>query len=265
MFSRLREHVGTAGLVVAIVALIAALGGGAYAATGGSGGSKATASAKGKPGPRGKTGPAGPAGPAGSAGPKGDTGSPGANGAPGSPGANGKSVVTATETPGVHCAEGGTSVEVEGAPASKKYVCNGEEGEPGEPGPTCLNGKCELPVGATETGIWGFTAINVAEAYENISFPLRVPGESEFHYVTGGESGTAPAIAEGCAGTFEQPKAVPKGGKPTLCMYEGTTLTNASVPHAVAGGDITSGVTLDFPLVAPPSEAYGNGTWAVAR
>ena len=44
--SRLREHLGTAGLVVAIVALVAALAGGAIAANGGSGDGKATASAK---------------------------------------------------------------------------------------------------------------------------------------------------------------------------------------------------------------------------
>ena len=107
MFTRLRKHLGTAGLLVAVVALVAALGGGAVAAQSGG---DATASAKKKK--RGKqgglnakqkrqvialakrfagSGPAGPAGPAGAQGPqgapgaKGDTGAPGAPGAPGSP------------------------------------------------------------------------------------------------------------------------------------------------------------------------------------
>jgi hypothetical protein len=91
MLTRLRTHLGTAGLLVAIVALIAALAGGAYAA-GGSSSGKATASAKGKKGPRGPkgdTGPAGPAGPAGPQGAKGDTGAAGANGKDGTNGAKG--------------------------------------------------------------------------------------------------------------------------------------------------------------------------------
>jgi hypothetical protein len=260
MFSRLREHFGTAGLVVAIVALIAALAGGALAASGGPGGGKATASAKGKPGPRGKTGPTGPVGPAG---PKGDTGGPAANGAPGAPGANGKSVVTAAASAS-ECEEGGTKLEVEGSGTSR-HVCNGEEGAEGPAGPTCPGGQCLLPVGATETGAWGFTAIHVAEVYENFSYPLRVPGPPVFHYVSLAEQGTAPAIAEGCPGNYEVPKAEPKSGKPTLCVYEGGTLVNASPPSPVAGEDSTSGLTLDFPLEAPASEAYGNGSWAVAR
>jgi hypothetical protein len=152
MFSRLREHFGTAGLVVAIVALIAALGGGAYAATGGSNGGGATASAKGKQGPRGKTGktgktgPAGPAGPQGPAGPVGPAGAKGDAGPAGANGTNGKDGAVGAMGPA------------------------GPMGPAGEDGTTGFTET--LPSGATETGAWWFASKAAPEEVEPISFPI---------------------------------------------------------------------------------------------
>jgi len=116
MLSRLREHLGTAGLIVAVVALVAALAGGAIAATGGG---KATTSAKGKPGPRGKTGktgPAGPQGPAGAAGAKGDAGAAGANGSNGSNGANGSTILSGAATPTTQGVDGDFYIKTGASP-----------------------------------------------------------------------------------------------------------------------------------------------------
>src|SRR5438128_9675848 len=150
MFSTLRTRFGIPG-VISVIALVFAMFGGAYAASNSASGGKATASAKAKKGPRGPkgaTGPAGPQGPAGLQGPKGDSGAPGSNGAPG---AAGKSVVIGNAAPG--CDFGGKSVEVEGNAASKKEICNGEEGPAGSP--WTLEGT--LPSGSTETGAYSIS------------------------------------------------------------------------------------------------------------
>jgi hypothetical protein len=250
MLSRIREHFGSAGLVVAIVALVAALAGGAIAANGGADGGKATASAKGKPGPRGKTGktgPAGPAGPAGAPGPAGPQGPAGANGAPGAQGATGPTGKT------------GSAGEA------------GAEGPTGPAGPSCNeNGECLLPVGATETGVWSFRVKGVLTGFATVSFPLRVPGGvSEFHYVSQEEMQTQPAIEEGCPGTNIEPAAAPG----ILCVYEGNPpsglLVNANPPTFPLISDSTSGLVLNFGLTAEAQEeeleAKGTGTWAISR
>jgi len=150
MFSRLREHFGTAGLVVAIVALVAALAGGAIAANGGSGEGKATASAKAKKGPRGPKGPKGdpgPAGPAGPAGPQGAKGDPGAAGANGSDGVSPIGSKFSGNQKG--CTEGG--VEFKGS--NTTVACNGVKGEEGPEGSPWTAGGT-LPPGETLSGIW---------------------------------------------------------------------------------------------------------------
>ncbi|HEX4668997.1 MAG TPA: hypothetical protein VH275_03365 [Solirubrobacterales bacterium] len=222
MSSRLREHFGTAGLVVAIVALVAALGGGAYAATGGSGG-HATASAKqgkqGKQGKPGKTGPAGPAGPAGATGPagpagaKGDTGAAGTNGTNGINGSNGTSPTgtsfTGSKTVGsVTCTEGGT--EYKGA--TTNLVCNGKEGEEGSP--WTVGGT--LPSEATETGTFFVKGEHKTSQTAPIgwSIPLSPADaaqitQAKIHVVGANGGGT-------CDGTAEAPTA-PAG---ELCLYE---------------------------------------------
>ncbi len=274
MFSRLREHFGTAGLVVAIVALVAALGGGAYAATGGSGGGKATASAKGKPGPRGKTGktgsagPAGPQGPAGPAGAKGDAGAPGSNGTNGTPGAPGKGVVLTTEAAGANCAAGGTKVEVEGNAASKKYVCNGKDGSGG--------GGGTLQPEETETGTFWFLGNGATEQFSPISFPIPLSAAAAAsikaaHFSTEEEGAFKPE----CPGTINDPKAEPGA----LCFYlnPGEKLANLTArsdsPLVFApGSDLfeetievsgvgTTGVLLYYSGMS--NSEYTGGTYAV--
>ncbi|HEX4670281.1 MAG TPA: hypothetical protein VH275_09965 [Solirubrobacterales bacterium] len=233
MFSRLREHFGTAGLVVAIVALIAALGGGAYAATGGSGGGKATASAKqgkrGKQGKPGKTGPAGPAGPTGPTGARGDAGAKGDAGAPGSngtPGAEGKSVTGEAIAAGGACGVGVTGVKytLNGNPST---VCNGKNGTNGTTGFTET-----LPSGETETGTW--TASSPSETPNlpsQISFgiPLEVAPEMIYVSLTYEENpGEAyevfeveeifeDAAEQGCPGFTDA--GIPLADPGKLCVY----------------------------------------------
>jgi hypothetical protein len=247
MFSRLREHFGTAGLVVAIVALIAALGGGAYAASGGSSGGKATASAKGKQGPRGKTGktgPAGPQGPPGLAGPAGPTGPAGAKGDAGTAGSNGTngtngtSATTESFNGALHgCTEGGVVVK---SASPEAIVCNGKKGTDGTTGFTEF-----LPAGKTETGVWRIVSNGEEEQYVPISFPIPLSEsateETEVH-VWREDAVSNPAE---CSGTPDEPKAA----LGSLCIY-------------IAIGEEASGTNVPFvlPQVIPPSFTFaGNG------
>ena len=302
MFSRLREHFGTAGLVVAIVALVAALGGGAYAATGGSGDGKATASAKGKQGPRGKTGKTGPAGPAGPAGPtgpagpvgaKGDAGAPGSNGAPG---ADGKSVTGEPITAGGACGAGVTGVKYT-LNATSTNVCNGKNG---------TTGFTEtLPSGKTETGTWavGNGGQGAGDQYVPISFPIplqEAPEEVAVVWLSYGptaepfEASELVEILEegaehGCPG-FEE--GVPLADPGHLCVYAnylqqmkpaGTGLTNTKrspaeppqiyvgaegswIPDSDGGGRTTPGVNqvgTSLKMKCEEPGCNGLGVWAV--
>jgi hypothetical protein len=236
MFNRIHQKLGTAGFIISIVALVAALGGGAYAASGGlngkqkkevekiakkvSGGASTSTS---KPGPAGATGPAG------AAGGKGDTGAPGAPGkegtagtngsagSPGTPGTNGKSVVTGSFTGEEGgCTAGGATVQVEGSPTSKKFVCNGTSGGGGTGGEY----PNFLPTGKTEVGTWSFQNGEVAagEEFERgftpISFNLPLEVAPANIVVTPTETPTEKA-AKGCAGSAALPTAAPG----TLCIY----------------------------------------------
>lgn len=269
MFSRLREHLGAAGLVVAIVALVAALGGGAIAANGGGG--DATASAKkGKPGPRGKTGkagpqgPAGPAGPAGAAGVKGDAGAAGANGKDGtngSNGTNGQSVTTQVEAPFGNCGEQ-SGVKLTSASGSN-YVCDGADGEDGSP--WTLGGT--LPADATEAGVWSFTTTKDATPTVSILGKLQIvpisfgiplsapisPGNAIFL----NETETNP----NCPGSLEAPEAA----SGYLCIYvsgEGATGAEPlNKPPFPAANVSTAGALMNWSILG--EEAFGSGSWAV--
>jgi collagen triple helix repeat protein len=245
MFSPLRNRFGIPG-VISVIALVFAMMGGAYAASNDGGGGKATASAKAKKGPRGPkgaTGPAGPTGPAGATGPAGPAGPAGPKGDTGAKGDTG--------------------------PQGKEGE-EGEEGPEGPAGPTCPSGECLLPVGATETGVWSFSAKEVTKAYASISFPLRLASPilpAAFHYVTYADQGTVNAPAECPSPVYEEPKALPGN----FCVYEGgegseSQLANASKPTLVLGStDRASGFVLGFALTNPANEAHGAGTWAVTR
>lgn len=221
MLQRIRNQVGTAGLVIAIVALVAALAGGAYAASGGLSGKQkkeVKKIAKTEAKKYAKSGPAGPAGPAGQAGAKGDAGAAGATGpagpvgptgAQGPAGPAGASVeafpVTATQCGG----RNGVVYEIEGS-GDATEVCEGS--------PWVAGGI--LPKGATETGAWSFNgsasnAVPSAEhaAFATISFPIPLKAvlhEAEVHYIIPG--GATPE----CPGTTGSPKAA----EGQLCVYQ---------------------------------------------
>jgi hypothetical protein len=152
MISRIHQKLGTAGFVISIVALIAALGGTAWAAAGLNGKQKneVTAIAKkyaGKKGAKGAKGDTGATGATGAAGLPGAAGKDGAKGADGTAGTAGKSIETGIEATGTANCEGrgGTWVQPEGVPASRKYACTGKEG----------SFSSVLPSGKSLAGTWG--------------------------------------------------------------------------------------------------------------
>lgn len=230
MLQRIRNQMGTAGLIVAIAALIAALAGGAYAATQPAYPSKKAKAKKGPTGPKGAKGATGAAGAAGGAGPAGPAGPAGAAGGQGLIGPTGPT---------------------------------GKAGVTGPTGPSCdESGECNLPSGATETGVWSsLVKPNEADGEEiliPISFPLHLtfvpnPGVT---FVPPAESGT-PGAKVGCPGTVLEPKA--DAGK--LCMYS-TGEGLGKSPVSFEGTDRKSGALINFVVVGSGSE-FESGAWAV--
>jgi hypothetical protein len=279
---KIREQIGSAGLVVAIIALIAALGGGAYAATSSGGGKEATASAKAKQGPRGKQGKPGKAGAPGVPGAKGDTGAAGPAGPVGPVGPQGKEGLQGPQgKPGIgvkaspaglaNCeGRGGAVIEKEETGAAKLEVCNGKDGPAGPegpPGPPLIPGST-LATGETLKGGWAFTgtAADTAGVYVPISFPVSLStglGEEEVHYVTSEEVtlGTAPAA---CPGNMNNPKALTG----QLCVYESNAadVVNATfaailiLSNSGNSGANKTGAILSFNVTGL---AHGSGSWAV--
>ena len=256
MFSTLRERFGAPG-VIAVIALVFAMIGGAYAAGPGLNGKQKkevkkiakSYQGKGPKGAKGDTGPAGPTGPAGAAGAKGDTGATGSEGKAGKDGVDGKSVVLGTALP-AECVgsnpAGGTTVEIEGEPATKKKICNGKEGSPWTAGGT-------LPSGKTETGVW--IVPGEAETPVSISFTLPLATAligTEYLNATETAAGTAncPGIVSG----------IPTAAAGYLCLYqpEGTALDF----FAPAGPTLVfkSGVAL---YAVKSTGGFAGGPWAV--
>jgi len=232
MFSSLRDRFGTAGLVVAIMALVVALVGTAYAASTLTKGQKKEVEKIAKK-YAGKNGAPGAPGAKGDTGPSGTNGSNGTNGKDGTNGTNGKSVVVGTAT-AVECPEGGATVEVAGEPATKKKVCNGEEGPEGPEGSPWTAGGT-LPSGATETGSWAGVTQKVAILGQEfnaivapISIPIPLPADAVRHF-------NEPETEE-CPGNAEEPAA--KEGN--LCIYLAHP-TEAEVETAVTFGSGGSG------------------------
>jgi hypothetical protein len=255
MLHRFHHRFGTAGVVIAVIALVAALGGTAIAASGALTGKQKKEVEKiakkfaGKPGANGTNG---------------STGAPGAKGDAGSAGATGpagKNVVLGSSAP--TCAEGGASVEVEGAPAGKKEVCNGVEGPPGPAGPSCnASGECLLPPGATETGVWQFQKQDPLSSYVvSVSFPLRLTEAPDIIVVSPANSGT-PGAVTGCPGTAAEPDAAAGN----FCFYESE---NSGVEETVVPGsgspDLTSGVSIRLVAAEPTLPETARGSWAVTR
>jgi hypothetical protein len=255
MFSTLRTRFGIPG-IVSMIALVFAMTGGAWAASH----FIITSTKQIKPSVlkalQGKQGPPGTNGTNGTNGAKGEKGD---TGTPGTPGTPGKSVVLGDA--GVECEEGGTSVEVEGTPASKEFVCNGEEGPPGSP--WTVDGT--LPSGKTETGTWSV----LTEAYAAL-VPLSIPielanplGSSAVHFNPAGFEGVA---GEDCPGSVTDPKAA----LGQLCVYTGLLTGAASEVNLYnpekEEGEEEEGVSKTGTAMYLTNEAVaimGWGTWAV--
>ncbi len=243
MLNRIRDQLGTAGLIVAVVALIAALGGGALAAT--SDGGKATASKAGKRGPKGPKGATGPAGPQGAPGAPGTNGTNGKDGAAGKDGTNGKTVaVTEIEPEEPGCDElGGAEVKQQGA-AEGVEVCNGA--------PWTAGGT--LPPGSTETGVWAIAGEGNSYATFSFAIPLSGPlDDTHVHYVT--------SPGGSCTGTAENPTAA----SGHLCVYKGKEsevfLQPILNPNTQLEGAGSTGGIMN--VVGFGTEANASGTWAV--
>ena len=241
MFSRMRDKLGTAGLVVAVVALIAALAGTAFAALPGLNSKQKREVKKIAKKFAGQPGPAGPAGAAGAA---------GKAGANGTNGANGQGVATGNEATGTaNCGgQGGVWVEVEGS-GVKRYVCNGGSGSGSGPQTALLPGE-------TSTGLWSFEEED-SFTMVTISFPLSVEPQPNFNLIKWGA--TPEAIAgelSACPGTPSEPKAEPG----EFCMYaeelSGGTYSTANA-YTV---DRNSGFVVEFSITGL---GYGFGSWAV--
>lgn len=273
MFTTLRKHFGTAGLVVSVIALIAALTGGAIAASGGGGSTSPTATqSKAKKGPRGKQGPrgaTGPAGPQGPPGPPGANGQSGQNGKDGASGQDGVSVTStqfgSTEEPEAEPCEGVGGTEFKSASPEPTYACNGEEGSPW----TELG---VLPSAQTETGTWSvgtkgtlyFGVVTLTAA--NVSFPIPLPApleEEEVHLIDGSSTTEEKETCDdgaGEEGSVENPEA--DAGH--LCVFVGE-LAGAPKPSITkpngSGGAGTAGAILSFEPTA--DGVLGWGSFAV--
>jgi hypothetical protein len=244
--SRLRHPIeeihdrwGKAGLIVALIALIAALGGTALAASGALTGKQkkeVTAIAKKFAGKNGANGANGTNGTNGAAGPTGKQGPQGLPGSNGTNGSNGNSILVGTA--GAECgAAGGTTVEVQGEPSTKKAICNGE------PGPVTE----VLPAGLTMRGVFDYS--NFVRNYRtgargcnglcesaygtpqrlpmSVSFPFRVENSSGegplFHYIR-----------------YMGEEAETLSGSSALIIGPAAGTGNITVP-AKGTGDVTSG------------------------
>jgi hypothetical protein len=281
----IREPFGKAGLILACIALIAAVGGTAYAATKLNGTQKKEvekiakkyAGKDGAPGAAGTNGTNGTNGKDGTAGEKGEKGEKGDTGNAGGAGAAGKSVVTGEFSgSGGNCHEGGATVEQEGNAGSKKYVCNGEEGEEGHAGangnPWTPNNT--LPSGATETGAWTIPSGFEGSVQTAISFPVKLPAELDEAHVGVVIPGGAAELTEQHVGTVNAPPvnclgspAAPSAPAGFLCVYMSSSTGAIGIPTVfnlespLGNGASTAGAIVTDVTNSTTVAVYG--TWAV--
>lgn len=263
MLSRIREQVGTAGLIVAIVALVAGLSGAAYAAKGvlklsPQQKKEVRKIAKQETKKAAKPGPQGPKGDTGAQGAPGPAGKDGQNGQNGQ---NGKSVVVNPENPGANCSDGGVAVTVEGSEQAR-YVCNGTTGF-----------TATLPSGQTETGTWGGHYPEGTTSVEPISFSIPLATAPEPVFVGGTPAEKEQGEAEGCPGL--EPNGTPTAEPGKLCVYYGLNFQGlVSIKNVlflkpseaeVAVGADTTGTALYFECKGETHEdlCVAGGVWAV--
>jgi hypothetical protein len=205
--------------------------------------------------------PPGPLGPAGAAGPKGDPGAAGANGASGT----GVTTKSFSGAKGL-CDEGGVEV-ISASPTVN--VCNGPEGEPGEP----WTAGGTLPPGRTETGAFVLTGSRFSYITTAISFPIPLPASiplSNAIFIAPNDPVSPDSNCEntehGDPASWKNPEAKPG----YLCVFEGFTSgvdTNGAGFEFLAPSGASSvgadpvGATLAQPTTQ--AEAFAEGTWAV--
>jgi hypothetical protein len=196
---------------------------------------KGKAGAAGANGAQGPAGPAGPSGPAGATGPQGPTGAAGAKGETGAEGKEGKV---------------------------------GKEGKAGLPGsPWAVGGT--LPSGKTETGTWGFGAVQGSTSVEIYvpvaSFPIKLAAPmhsvTQAHYINQGNLEVniekEEVTSTACKGTAQEPTAEPGN----LCIYT----VEIAGPPILSSEDIFTTVQKSgafMRVFAEPGDS-AVGTWAV--
>ncbi len=218
MISRLREKVGSAGLVLGVIALILALSGAAIAAKGGLTGKQkkeVKAIAKSFQG----TGPAGPTGPVGANGKDGANGANGQPGGAGAAGATGKNGATGAN--GTNGTNGVTGATGPTGPTGEGPGGGGPTGPTGATGVTGATGEgggggfpVTLPSGKTETGTWVLQG-GGGESAAPISFPIPLSVEDAANIEVKLAGPAVPSPSAACTGTTGNPTA-PAG---TLCVY----------------------------------------------
>lgn len=244
MFSRIRDKIGTAGLIVAIIALIAALSGGAYAAQQGLNGKqknevKKIAKKTGKKGPKGAKGDPGAPGPAGPAGPAGPVGPAGA---PGAPGADGEDGATGEQGP------------------------TGDEGPEGPTGPegVCSTSNCTLPTNVTETGAWFGVTNGSGQLKTAISFSIPVAAEGTLVKVKGvkfpgaassgtGDLESGSKLVKNVTGTFTAGSTISGTGVPANATIS-KKLSATEFELSAAATATGTGVALTATVTPPPAE-----------
>jgi hypothetical protein len=152
----------------------------------------------------------------------------------------------------------GVSVEVEGS-GSKKFVCNGEAGEPWAAGGI-------LPSEATETGSWSLPPSGLAaEGSAPVPVSFGIPLEEAlpptgFEFLAKEASSTT-----NCPGSAVNPEAAPG----MLCVYAGTQLgafqevTSFDPAQSFSAGVGKTGAILRFVAPTESGVPIAWGTWAV--
>ena len=193
----------------------------------------------------------------------GPTGPTGRRGRPERPAHQAKALWRASFDPGEGgCAEGGTSLEVDGS-GTEESVCNGEEGSPWTAGGT-------LPVGETETGTYAGSFSEGQFAFMPLTFNLPIDPAPEAIC----RSKTPSTPQTGCPGIVA---GIPQADPGKLCVYKGASFGDAEGEPGEFGGVVflkpdnalgepgvaTSGTVMTF-ICASGAACSWYGVWAAS-
>jgi Collagen triple helix repeat (20 copies) len=278
MLSAIRRRITFANVAMTL-ALVFAMSGGAYAA----GKYLITSTKQIKPGvlaslkgragangANGAQGPAGPQGPAGKEGPAGKDGEKGAAGEKGEPGKEGeKGAAGKSGLPGTVGATGPAGAAGPAGPAGP----TGPQGSPWTDGGT-------LPTGATETGVWTASTVELKEQAEilvPISFPIPLASSSEKYFYftekqTENEEFEVGGKPSGCSWKASNPTSRPAAPAGTLCIFaqvEANKNVDGTPFVAPVGGEPftvgygPTGSKLQFDTSSSGAQVVDIGVWAV--